>query len=1642
MAVTGPSAGTEDRVLAEICSENLGVYRASPIRLREDVSQEAQISNDYRGRLIYELLQNADDAMSGQATHDDRIVFRLTDTDLWVGNSGRPLNELDVKGLCGIGASSKGDAVGRRRASIGHKGMGFKSVLEITESPQVVSDDHAFQMSAEFARTPIDQLMAELEEARPRRVPVMRFPSPLPDAPDYWHELRGSGIQTLFRFPLRAELTDEQRSLLADRLLALPVTTILFLKHLERVEVVVETKTRSEGYLWTVNRTRKTETVWEPCTGLLETGIYKVRIASAAGEAHQFLLAHNAEVEIGEHRGGLDSYAWEGVEVSDVSVAALLDGGSPKDLPAAWRHFHVFLPTSEPCEYPLLVNGAFVSDLSRQEIRVSEEATDYNQFLMRRVAALFRDVLATQLQTDGVSTAEILGLLDRGAEAPGVAAPTAAGQALYEAMRLELSAHPFLPLEGTDERLALDACVVPPLGPNSAVGEEFRELLPAAVSFEDRRFPDPSVCGSELARIAVDHGALSLPPAEAAKVLASGDLQGVPLEYHESGALLRVDPVLRVLEGLWEGLDWADKDDFAASVRREPLFPIGEQEGVVQRVVTDGIACFYPPRTLKGAVPLEYLSFLMQDLCWGALRPSARNEILRDQLVAWQALFELRDFKFPDVMRASVLPALELEPDEEGRRRLDRLQNLNSLAAICQLSGRTPDSSRPLRYERLGSNRALFNLSRLPIPCRSRNGAEFEWRPAYQVYLGEDWVGKASVERVLSIARERGASVPEVPFLAGPEHFEGILARFSHLEEAVESEENDEDEVGLEEDEEAPPDQVERDRWIDFFTWIGVNPVIRPVHFHDVEDRAAGWLTTKNFHRPNGWAFQALAPSVWDEFREVAFQSVADDVPERSAIPYFYRVHDLEHIVPLLKAAAEDGSSEISSALFAHLALNWTHLERFTKAEAAVVPSDRVPSMRSKPPRPYDDELKEIGDDLWVIRLRTHDWCPATHGPRRPGRVWLRTAEVERRFGRQGSDAGDLLPLLDVDAELTKRGGRDLAQTLGIRAELTPSSFAPEDARGLLNRLVEIFGKPAARGAPRERDLRQVIRPAYRNLMELLSDSEKDTSPAFAAAILAGSPLLVHDGRANYRFEPAERVLYADRPGTRERLGNPEDLWTFVLEAARVAKKPLTTLLNVRVLEDELTWTPQPGDSALDSAGVAEFRAQLQELAPYLLARLGAERQDEQLVAQDSRRLRDFIGAIEPVTELAVRCRLEDRELGATVSRDAFIDIAARGLTAFVVWGSTPWPPTAPEEAEALATALSDLLGAGYFEAFLALVNSRSHESRLRLLHLAGAPTDLEAVREALMGLHPGPDESERGPIEPVKTAGESTSEEPPIPPSETGVAPAPRKTPLFRPDELLIDGMPVIIAGEGSGPSSIGRGNAGTGQRGGSTTYGGYTDMGELDRLGMYVALTFERNRLRREGLSDAEIFDPDDADEKSGALVFGVSTLEAIDRAAASSQLFATALDKLAKHGLSPQAPGFDILTLNPERPDHLDRLIELKSSGLSARIQEMTWNEWKTARNSELRKLFYLYLVGNLRSDLGDAAPFIRAVHDPFATIWAEEIQHDSHSRKVQLNVSQFKAAEHLDLGVRQPNGEPTAVSSTPDAEEFEPVENSDG
>ena len=85
---------------------------------------------------IYELLQNAEDA---EAT---TVTFRLFGDHLELVHDGRPFNEADVKGICGLVEGTGTHDLTR----IGKFGIGFKSVYAYTRSPEVHSGDEHFRI--------------------------------------------------------------------------------------------------------------------------------------------------------------------------------------------------------------------------------------------------------------------------------------------------------------------------------------------------------------------------------------------------------------------------------------------------------------------------------------------------------------------------------------------------------------------------------------------------------------------------------------------------------------------------------------------------------------------------------------------------------------------------------------------------------------------------------------------------------------------------------------------------------------------------------------------------------------------------------------------------------------------------------------------------------------------------------------------------------------------------------------------------------------------------------------------------------------------------------------------------------------------------------------------------------------------------------------------------------------------------------------------------------------------------------------------------------------------------------------------------------------------------------------------------------
>ena len=105
---------------------------------RTVASLGAQVAQEYRGRAILELLQNAHDVLAFAGDDDSRrISFVLKSGDepeLLVANSGRPFRVLDFRGICQLAQSPKDP-----NESVGNKGLGFQSVLELSRRPEVWS---------------------------------------------------------------------------------------------------------------------------------------------------------------------------------------------------------------------------------------------------------------------------------------------------------------------------------------------------------------------------------------------------------------------------------------------------------------------------------------------------------------------------------------------------------------------------------------------------------------------------------------------------------------------------------------------------------------------------------------------------------------------------------------------------------------------------------------------------------------------------------------------------------------------------------------------------------------------------------------------------------------------------------------------------------------------------------------------------------------------------------------------------------------------------------------------------------------------------------------------------------------------------------------------------------------------------------------------------------------------------------------------------------------------------------------------------------------------------------------------------------------------------------------------------------------
>jgi hypothetical protein len=291
---------------------------------------------DNRTHFIFELLQNAEDALSRRiGWQGSRAVqFSLTATELRVTHCGEPFDTAHVRGICGIGDSTKD------LTAIGRFGIGFKSVYAFTQRPEVHSGAEDFAIENFVWPTAISPIDRQADE-------------------------------TVFILPL--DVTDvKAHAEIAEGLRKLGPRTLLFLRHIE--EIAWEVAGGSGGLYVRGNAE-------EICQGARRILLLGEEHGSPDVEEAWLLFSRDARTIEGKVVGRIEiGFSVEkDKELDQWSVQIVNDS-----------HLVVFFPTVVETHLGLLVQGPYRTTPSRDNVPRDDR---WNQHLAQETATLLVEAL-------------------------------------------------------------------------------------------------------------------------------------------------------------------------------------------------------------------------------------------------------------------------------------------------------------------------------------------------------------------------------------------------------------------------------------------------------------------------------------------------------------------------------------------------------------------------------------------------------------------------------------------------------------------------------------------------------------------------------------------------------------------------------------------------------------------------------------------------------------------------------------------------------------------------------------------------------------------------------------------------------------------------------------------------------------------------------------------------------------------------------------------------------------------------------------------------------------------------------------------------------------------------------------------------
>ncbi|MBP2409754.1 sacsin N-terminal ATP-binding-like domain-containing protein [Brachybacterium fresconis] len=327
-------------------------FKAQPGLLDEQYGIERSVvESGYRRAQLNELVQNAADAMLGL---EGRLQMVLTDDTLYCANEGQPFKSSGVTAIMMAHRSSK------RGKEIGRYGLGFKSVLEISDRPEILSRSGSFRWSEEITQR---ALATAAVEYGAEHLPVLRIAEIFDPVSEAKSDVVLTEMMAWADTVVRLPLVDGVAEQVSHSIATFSGEFVLFSDSIGRLELDDRRSgTRRE---WRVDRLDDTtldlHTAESHSEGTPRAGTVRWRVFSA------------------EHHPSPRAAAFAGVRNSREELAvqwAIPADGSSTSKGQLWSHF----PTASTLSVRGIVNAQFQTADDRHDIINGE----YNEEILAR----------------------------------------------------------------------------------------------------------------------------------------------------------------------------------------------------------------------------------------------------------------------------------------------------------------------------------------------------------------------------------------------------------------------------------------------------------------------------------------------------------------------------------------------------------------------------------------------------------------------------------------------------------------------------------------------------------------------------------------------------------------------------------------------------------------------------------------------------------------------------------------------------------------------------------------------------------------------------------------------------------------------------------------------------------------------------------------------------------------------------------------------------------------------------------------------------------------------------------------------------------------------------------------------------------